>query len=97
MFARRGAQMLASMRAIDLTADAPLLTWNEQSVGELPTGTVTLLLADVEGSTRLFISPRTVQSHLTHVYTKLAVSSRVQLVQEAGRHTRQTRRKVYDS
>ncbi|WP_341865315.1 response regulator transcription factor [Mycobacterium scrofulaceum] len=36
---------------------------------------------------RLFISPRTVQSHLTHVYTKLAVSSRVQLAQEAARHS----------
>jgi predicted ATPase/class 3 adenylate cyclase/DNA-binding CsgD family transcriptional regulator len=38
-------------------------------------------------ATRLFVSPRTVQSHLTHVYTKLALSSRVQLVQEAARHT----------
>ncbi len=37
-------------------------------------------------ATRLFISPRTVQSHLTHVYTKLGLSSRVQLVQEAARH-----------
>jgi DNA-binding CsgD family transcriptional regulator len=27
-----------------------------------------------------------VQSHLTHVYTKLGLSSRVQLVQEAARH-----------
>ncbi len=54
MFVSRCAQMLASMSAIDLPADAPLLTWNEQSVGELPTGTVTLLLADVEGSTRLW-------------------------------------------
>ena len=35
---------------------------------------------------RLFISPRTVQTHLTHVYAKLGISSRVQLVQEAGRH-----------
>jgi DNA-binding CsgD family transcriptional regulator len=37
-------------------------------------------------ATRLFISPRTVQAHLTHVYTKLGVTSRVQLAQEAARH-----------
>ena len=38
-------------------------------------------------ATRLFVSPRTVQSHLTHVYTKLGLTSRVQLVQEAARHS----------
>jgi DNA-binding CsgD family transcriptional regulator len=38
-------------------------------------------------ATRLFVSLRTVQSHLTHVYTKLGLSSRVQLVQEAARHS----------
>ena len=36
---------------------------------------------------RLFISPRTVQAHLGHVYSKLGVNSRVQLAQEAARHT----------
>jgi DNA-binding CsgD family transcriptional regulator len=35
---------------------------------------------------RLFVSTRTVQTHLTHVYTKLDVSSRVQLAHEAARH-----------
>ncbi len=47
--------MLASMSEIDPRADAPLVDWSELGVsGLLPTGTVTLLLADVEGSTRLW-------------------------------------------
>ena len=44
-------------------------------------------LANKEIATRLFVSPRTVQAHLSHVYTKLGVASRVQLVQEAARNT----------
>jgi class 3 adenylate cyclase len=43
------------MSEIDPRADAPLVDWSELDVsGLLPTGTVTLLLADVEGSTRLW-------------------------------------------
>jgi DNA-binding CsgD family transcriptional regulator len=43
-------------------------------------------LVNKDIATRLFISPRTVESHLTHVYTELGITSRVQLVQEAARH-----------
>src|ERR1700729_4536303 len=54
-FADHGRRMLASMSEIDPRADVPLVDWSELGVsGLLPTGTVTLLLADVEGSTRLW-------------------------------------------
>ena len=44
--------MLATMSQ---HTEMPPLTWDESSVSELlPTGTVTLLLADVEGSTALW-------------------------------------------
>ncbi len=42
-------------------------------------------LGNKDIATRLFVSPRTVQSHLTRVYTKLGFASRVQLAQEAAR------------
>ena len=48
---------------------------------------VTEGLGNKDIGARLFISPRTVQTHLTHVYAKLGVASRVQLVQEAGRRS----------
>jgi predicted ATPase/class 3 adenylate cyclase/DNA-binding CsgD family transcriptional regulator len=42
-------------------------------------------LGNKDVAARLFVSPRTVQAHLAHVYTKLGINSRVRLVQEAAR------------
>lgn len=46
--------MLASMTESDLRAGMPPVSGSELGVSDLPTGTVTLLLADVEDSTRLW-------------------------------------------
>ena len=47
MFCDPRHRMLASMSTTE---------WSDVGVSELPTGTVTLLLADIEGSTRLWES-----------------------------------------
>jgi predicted ATPase/class 3 adenylate cyclase len=68
MFAAHRINMLASMSAIDPHADTPLVNWSDLGVSELPTGTVTLLLADVEGSTRLWeAEPDTMTVALEHL------------------------------
>jgi predicted ATPase/class 3 adenylate cyclase/DNA-binding CsgD family transcriptional regulator len=64
------------------TTGWPSLTPTERDVVRL----VSEGLGNNDIATRLFVSPRTVQSHLTHVYNKLGLTSRVQLVQEAARH-----------
>src|SRR5882757_9173660 len=51
-FQRRCDRMLASMSESGLRTEP--LNWNELGMHELPTGTVTLLLADIEGSTSLW-------------------------------------------
>jgi predicted ATPase/class 3 adenylate cyclase/DNA-binding CsgD family transcriptional regulator len=61
----------------------PSLTPAERDVASL----VCEGLPNKEIATRLFVSPRTVQAHLSHIYAKLGVASRVQLVQEATRNS----------
>ncbi|MGE2720807.1 helix-turn-helix transcriptional regulator [Mycolicibacterium celeriflavum] len=64
----------------------PASGWNSLTPTELD---VVRLVAEGLGNkdiaARLFVSHRTVQTHLTHVYTKLGLASRVQLAQEAAR------------
>lgn len=60
--------------------------WDSLTPTEL--GVVSLVaegLGNRDIGARLFISPRTVQTHLTHVYNKLGLTSRIQLVHEATR------------
>ncbi|MGB9306385.1 MAG: LuxR C-terminal-related transcriptional regulator [Mycobacterium sp.] len=57
----------------------PSLTPAERDVARL----VCEGLANKDIAARLFVSPRTVQAHLTHIYTKLGITSRTQLVQQA--------------
>ena len=54
------------------------LTPTERDVVRL----VSIGLANKDIASRLFVSPRTVQTHLTHVYAKLGLTSRVQLLRK---------------
>jgi DNA-binding CsgD family transcriptional regulator len=89
---RDAARALASMRALGLgrkrrgARKRPQHGWESLTPSELE---VVRLAA--EGLTnpqigqRLFISPRTVQTHLAHAFRKLDISSRVELAAEAAR------------
>ncbi len=76
MFAARAGPMLATMSEIHSRTATPALNWSNEAVSELvPTGTVTLLLADAEGSTRLWENAPAEMTaafaNLDHVLAKL--------------------------
>jgi DNA-binding CsgD family transcriptional regulator len=58
-----------------LVVNAGQLTVQEAQVAELARDALT----NAEIGARLFISPRTVEYHLGHVFTKLGINSRMQL------------------
>ena len=69
MFCGARGRMLASMSEIDPIVDTPMVDWSDLGVsGLLPTGTVTLLLADVENSTGLW---STQPDHMTAAFARL--------------------------
>lgn len=64
----------------------PRVGWESLTPTEVEVvGLVAAGLTNKDIATRLLMSHRTVQTHLTHVYLKLGCSSRVQLVQETVR------------
>jgi predicted ATPase/class 3 adenylate cyclase/DNA-binding CsgD family transcriptional regulator len=74
MFAVCGRRMLANMNEIDPRAGVPPLDWSDEAMNEpVPSGTVTLLLADVEGSTQLWNSqPKEMTSAIAKLDQTLA-------------------------
>jgi non-specific serine/threonine protein kinase len=73
--------MTARANLDDLTPRAPTLSNREAQVAEL----VSAGLTNREIAEQLSISERTVHSHLSHIFTKLGLSSRTQLAVWADR------------
>ena len=66
----------------------PASGWNSLTPAELDVARLVFEgLPNKDIATRLFVSPRTVQAHLTHVYAKLDITSRSQLVQLAAQRS----------
>ena len=89
---RAGARALASMRHLGIgrkrrgARKRPERGWESLTPSELEVVRLAATgLTNPQIGQRLFISPRTVQTHLAHAFRKLDLSSRVELAAEAAR------------
>ena len=89
---RDGARALASMRHLGIgrkrrgARKRPERGWESLTPSELEVVRLAAIgLTNPHIGQRLFISPRTVQTHLAHVFRKLDLSSRVELAAEVAR------------
>jgi DNA-binding CsgD family transcriptional regulator len=76
---RLGAQVPRQRRPLDGTALG--LSERERQVAEL----VAAGMTNKETAQRLYLSPKTVEAHLSRVYTKLNVRSRMDLLKALNR------------
>ncbi|WP_088289417.1 helix-turn-helix transcriptional regulator [Kineosporia sp. A_224] len=90
-FERLGAQVWAATTAAELEATGEVAARRDGSAHERLTARelqVAVLLAEGrttrQAATALFLSPKTVEYHLRHVYTKLGVTTRAGLVERLG-------------
>ena len=67
-------------RTVTLTSAGRALTTTEQRIA----GLVRDGLTNREIGTRLFVSPRTVQTHVSHILQKTGLRSRVEIARSAG-------------
>ena len=85
-----GVRVPAARRAQQPAVGWASLTHAESKVVDL----VVVGLSNPAVADRLFISRRTVQAHLSHVFRKLDMTSRAQLIAEAGRRVQEERRRM---
>lgn len=91
---RDAARVTAALRSLGVRVgvrgrrDRPATGWDSLTPTELRIAALVAEgLSNPEIGTRLFISRRTVQTHVSHIFSKLGVSSRTELAAEATRHT----------
>jgi DNA-binding CsgD family transcriptional regulator len=80
---RHGVEVSARRRKVRPEKGWDALTPTEQRVARLAAEGLT----NPQIGERIYVSPRTVQTHLAHVFAKLEISSRVELANVLARHS----------